>query len=65
MSNKLSVSNCPDCDSKSIYKIKWTQYNEQIYECKECKLLWSKEIRYCRRCRDVATYCKCYEELYE
>ena len=64
----LSITNCPDsyCNSKNIFKLKWKSYSydEQLYRCKDCKATWSKNTRYCNTCKDVAIYCKCYEDLY-
>ena len=62
----LSITNCPDsdCNSKKIFKIKWKPYDEQLYRCRDCKSTWSKSTRYCNTCKDVAIYCKCYEDLY-
>ena len=63
MSNKLSVSNCPDCDSKDIIKTNKKPYKEHVYKCRVCKTSWDKDTRYCNRCKDVAMYCKCYEDI--
>ena len=62
----LSITNCPtsDCNSKKIYKIKWKPYDEQLYRCRDCKTTWSKSTRYCNTCKDVAIYCKCYEDFF-
>ena len=60
---ELSVDKCPDCNSEKIFKLKWIPYNEQTYRCKKCKLTWDKNTRYCNVCKDVAIYCKCYEDL--
>ena len=47
MSNKFSLSNCPDCDSKDIIKTNKKLYNEHVYKCRECKTSWDKNTRYC------------------
>ncbi len=60
---ELSVDKCPGCNSEKIFKLKWMPYNEQTYRCKKCKLTWDKNTRYCNVCKDVAIYCKCYEDL--
>ena len=61
--SKLSISICPDCKSKVIVSTDWKPYDEIVYKCKDCKTFWDKDTRYCNRCKDVAMYCKCYEDI--
>ena len=57
--------NCPDCNSENAIKLKWKPYKEQVYKCKDCQTLWDKNTEYCKECRDVVMYCKCYEDMYK
>ncbi len=61
--SKLSISNCPNCDSKDIIKTNMKPYKEYIYKCRVCKTSWDKNTKYCNTCLDVAIYCKCYEDI--
>ena len=61
--SKFSILNCPDCNSDNIKKTNWKPYEEYVYKCKECNTSWDKNTRYCNRCKDVAMYCDCYEDL--
>ena len=52
-------------ESKGTFEqIMTGQINEEhVYKCKECNTSWDKNTRYCNRCKDVAMYCSCYEDL--
>ncbi len=65
MEVKLSTDSCPDCLSEKITRRQERPYGETLYSCNECKTLWSKKTRYCKKCLDVVQYCKCYEDMYE
>ena len=63
--NKLSITDCPDCDSKNITKLKWRPYDAQVFKCKSCYTTWDKNTRYCNKCKDVVMYCDCYRDYIE
>ncbi len=73
---KKFINQCPDCKSKDISEIyKASEYNDISYKkefydrkCNKCNYEWSKDTKYCTRCKDVVMYCDCYkgyiEDLY-